>query len=120
MSETDKEAIRIVKDLQKNIRNTTLALVSIFVLAILTAVFWGGGIDNQVDTNTKNINDLSTLVRDFVTEQRVNNENTATEKDVETIKEMIQKTSANLAHLSYWAKSKGYEGLPRGIKEDKK
>ena len=121
MSEVDREAIRIVRELQKNIRNTTIALVSIFTLAILTAVFWGGGLDNQVDTNTKNITELSKIVRDFVTDQKVHNENVATEEDMETIKEMLQKTSDNLNHLSFWAESRGYSGVPRGLKkEDKK
>lgn len=119
MSELDKAAIRIVEDLQKRIRNTTIALISIFTLAILSAVFWGGRMDNQVDSNTENIKELSTIARNFITDQRVKNENLATEEDMKDIKHLLQITNDNLNHLSFWAESRGYSGLPRGIDEER-
>lgn len=131
MSETDKEAIRIVKDLQQNVRKTLIALVSIFSIALFTAIFWGGGINNQVDNNTEDISDnksaiesnaqnikeLSDLMKDFVTEQKVKNENFAEEDD---LNELWSKTSTNLAHLSFWAEAQGYSGMPRGMEKEEK
>ena len=66
MSETDKAAIEIVRNLQTNIRRTTIALIGIFAIALLTAVFWGGGINNQVNTNKDDIGDLTKTVKEGI------------------------------------------------------
>ena len=54
MSEVDKTAIEMVRDLQSNIRNTTIAMVGILLIAVLGAVFWGGVTTNKVTNNEKN------------------------------------------------------------------
>lgn len=113
MSEKDKVAIEIVERLQGRIQKWVISMVGIFALALLTAVFWGGALDNQVDTNTENIKDLSELVREFVTEQKVYNENVMTEDDARDIKQLLERTKENLNHLSFWAESKGYRPKTR-------
>lgn len=119
-SDTNKDTIEIVKELQKSVRDSqnrtqkwVITMVGTFAIAIMTALFWGGGIDNQVDTNTKNLEILTKIVDKFVTEQQVSNERFVRKQDLENLENKLEKTSANWNRLSFWAESRGYEPLSR-------
>lgn len=125
MNKEDRTAIEIVKDLQNNlrrtqsnIRNTTLAMATTLVLAVFGATFWGGGINNQVKTNTTNIDKVVEIVGEFVIEQKVANESYTTELETAALIKIANDLTLNLSHIAFWAKSRGYEGLPRGYKAE--
>ena len=117
MSETDKTAIEIVKNLQSNIRNTTIAMVSVFAIALLMAVFWGGGINNQVDTNKENIKELTQTVKDYITENNKNNNTYVNKSEMIGFQKAWNEISLNYGHIAYWAEIQGYKPLTRAQKD---
>ena len=124
MSEKDQTAIEIVRDLQQslratqsNIRNTTLAMVGILLIAVLGAVFWGGAIDNKVDTNEKNIDKLTDVVNDYINESRIAREKYLKETDMIPFQQAWNEMAINWGHISFWAETKGYEPLTRSQKD---
>lgn len=113
MSEVDQTAIEMVKNLQSNIRNITLAMVGILLIAVLGAVFWGGVIDNKVYNNEKSIDDLTEIVSEYIKESRMARENYMKRTDIIPFQDAWNEMSANWGHISYWAESQGYNPLSR-------
>lgn len=125
MSEQDKAAIEIVRNLSKNVRAWAIAIMGIFTIAIFSAIFWGGATDNQVKNNTntgrtnrEDIEELTKIVREFVTEQKVANESYATKDQLLGFTDVMQESALNYAHISWWAERQGYRPLPRSEKTD--
>lgn len=117
MNETDKTAIEIVKNLQSNIRNTTIAMVGIFSIAILMAMFWAGGTNNKVDTNTENIKELTQTVRDYIKENDKCKGNYVNKDEMIGFQTAWNEMSLNWGHISYWAEAQGYRPLTRSQKK---
>ena len=113
MSEVDRTAIEIVKNLQSNIRNTTIAMVGIFAVALLMAVFWGGGINNKVSNNEKNIDNLTKTVQDYIKEQQKESGEYVKREEIIPFSKAWSEMALNYGHISYWAESQGYKPLTR-------
>ncbi len=125
MNKEDVTAIEIVKNLQENlrrtqsnIRNTTLAMAMTLLIALLGSVFWGGGLNNQVNNNKENIKDLTLLVNTFVVKQTEANTSYTTEWDTKELIRISNETIRNLDMLSFWAKSRGFEGFNRSVNKE--
>lgn len=122
MSETDITAIQVVKDLQSRIQKWVITMVGIFALALISGVFWGGTINNQVKNNTEtgktnsdDIKELTKAVNDYFTEQKIENTNYVTKPELSSVKDYWDATDDNLDQIIYWARSRGFDGVIRKI-----
>lgn len=113
MSETDKTAIEIVRNLQSNIRNTTIAMAGILLIALFGAIFWGGVINNQVNNNEENIDKLTETVNAYIKESRVARGSYLKESELIPFQQAWNEMALNWGHISYWAEAQGYKPLSR-------
>lgn len=125
MNQEDITAIEIVKNLQENlrrtqsnIRNTTLAMAMTLLIALLGSVFWGGGLNNQVYNNKEDIKELTLLVNTFVVKQTETNTSYSKRWETEKLIMISNETIRNLDMLSFWAKTRGFEGFNRGLNKE--
>jgi len=124
MSETDITAIQVVRDLQGRIQKWVIAMVGIFAIALLSGVFLVGGMKNQVKTNTetgkinsKDIKDLTKAMNDYFADQRVENTKYVVKEKFKRAEDYWEATDDNLDQIWYWAKSRGFDGVKRGIEQ---
>jgi hypothetical protein len=126
MSEQDKAAIEIVKNLSSNIRTWAITLVSVFTIGVIGFIFWSGVTKNKVENNSVQISenaiaikDLTKVVNDYIKEQQTINASHVTENDFEDEQDYWQEAALNWAHLAWWAETKGYVPLARSTKKKK-
>lgn len=120
MSEQDKVAIEIIEKMQSRIQKWAIVIFTTFAITLLSAVFWAGNKNYQINnntktgiTNTENIEKLTDLIKDFASEQKVANESYIKKDQYNKLIDYQISTMYNLGHIAYWAETKGYKGLPR-------